>query len=116
MGGLTAKGLFTYDPGFVSTASCESQITFIDGDKGILLHRGYPIGQLAEQSDYLETCYLLLYGELPTPDQKAHFISTVGLHTMVNEQICTFFNGFPSRCPSDGSNVRRGGRPLRLLS
>jgi len=65
VGGLTAKGMFTYDPGFVSTASCESQITYIDGGKGILLHRGYPIDQLAEKSDYLETCYLLLYGELP---------------------------------------------------
>jgi citrate synthase len=104
VGGLTAKGLFTYDPGFVSTASCESKITFIDGSKGILLHRGYPIGQLAEQSDYLETCYLLLYGELPTPDQKAHFIRTVGLHTMVNEQIRTFFNGF-----------RRDAHPMAVM-
>ena len=73
VGGLTAKGLFTYDPGFVSTASCESQITFIDGAKGILLHRGYPIDQLAEQSDYLETCYLLLNGELPTAEEKEQF-------------------------------------------
>ena len=104
VGGLTAKGLFTYDPGFVSTASCESKITFIDGSKGILLHRGYPIGQLAEQSDYLETCYLLLYGELPTTDQKAHFIRTVGLHTMVNEQIRTFFNGF-----------RRDAHPMAVM-
>ncbi|MEJ6540340.1 MAG: citrate synthase [Halioglobus sp.] len=104
VGGLTAKGLFTYDPGFVSTASCESKITFIDGAKGILLHRGYPIGQLAEQSDYLETCYLLLYGELPTTDQKAHFLSTVRLHTMVNEQICTFFNGF-----------RRDAHPMAVM-
>ena len=65
VGSLTSQNLFTYDPGFVSTASCESQITYIDGEKGILLHRGYPIDQLAESSNYLETCYLLLYGELP---------------------------------------------------
>lgn len=66
--GLTATGRFTFDPGFMSTASCESKITYIDGDNGILLHRGYPIEQLAEQSDYLETCYLLLNGELPTAE------------------------------------------------
>ena len=66
VGSLTAGDMFTYDPGFVSTAACESKITYIDGGKGILLHRGYPIDQLAEHSDYLETCYLLLYGELPT--------------------------------------------------
>ena len=70
---LTSKGLFTFDPGFVSTASCESKITYIDGDKGVLLHRGYPIEQLAEHSDYLETCYLLLYGELPTAGRKRQF-------------------------------------------
>ena len=74
VGGLTAKGMFTYDPGFVSTASCESQITFIDGGKGVLLHRGYPIEQLAEHSDYLETCYLLLYGELPDAKEKETFV------------------------------------------
>ena len=73
VGSLTGHGLFTYDPGFVSTASCESQITYIDGDKGILLHRGYPIDQLAESSNYLETCYLLLYGELPTHEQYEQF-------------------------------------------
>ena len=66
-------GAFTYDPGFTSTASCESSITYIDGDEGILLYRGYPIEQLAEHGDFLETCYLLLYGELPTPAQKADF-------------------------------------------
>ena len=64
-------GMFTYDPGFTSTASCESKITYIDGDEGILLYRGYPIEQLAEHGDFLETCYLLLYGELPTPSQRA---------------------------------------------
>jgi citrate synthase len=70
VGGLTAKGYFTYDPGFVSTASCESKITYIDGGKGVLLHRGYPIEQLAEKSDFLETCYLLVHGELPNAEQK----------------------------------------------
>ena len=104
VGSLTGKGLFTYDPGFVSTAACESQITFIDGDKGILLHRGYPIEQLAEQSDYLETCYLLLYGELPTAAQKDKFVGTVHRHTMVHEQIRTFFNGF-----------RRDAHPMAIM-
>ena len=73
---LTAQGHFTFDPGFTSTASCESKITYIDGEKGILLHRGYPIEQLAEQSDYLETCYLLLNGELPNADQKREFVES----------------------------------------
>ena len=76
VGSLTGQGLFTYDPGFVSTAACESQITYIDGGKGILLHRGYPIEQLAEHSDYLETCYLLLYGELPSEEEKESFVRT----------------------------------------
>src|SRR6187399_3019875 len=80
-------GAFTYDPGFTSTASCESKITFIDGDEGILLHRGYPIEQLAEHSDFLETCYLLLYGELPTAAQKKDFDYRVVHHTMVHEQM-----------------------------
>ena len=93
VGKLTANGYFTYDPGFTSTAACESQITFIDGDKGVLLHRGYPIEQLAEHSDYLETCYLLLNGELPTADQKAEFVGIMTRHTMVHEQIRTFSNG-----------------------
>lgn len=92
---LTPNGYFTYDPGFVSTASCESKITFIDGDKGILLHRGYPISQLAEQSDYLEVCYLLMYGELPNKAEKENFVSTVMNHTMVHEQLNHFYNGFP---------------------
>jgi len=104
VGSLTANGYFTYDPGFTSTGSCESKITFIDGEKGILLHRGYPIEQLAERSDYLETCYLLLYGELPTKAQKHEFVTTVRLHTMVHEQIRTFFNGF-----------RRDAHPMAIM-
>lgn len=92
---LTPNGYFTYDPGFVSTASCESKITFIDGGKGILLHRGYPISQLAEQSDYLEVCYLLMFGELPNKAQKEEFVTTVMNHTMVHEQLNHFYNGFP---------------------
>src|SRR5262249_11122999 len=80
-------GMFTYDPGFTSTASCESKITYIDGDEGILLYRGYPIDQLAENGDFLETCYLLLYGELPTSAQKADFDYRVTRHTMVHEQM-----------------------------
>ena len=82
---LSTKGYFTYDPGFVSTAACESKITYIDGDRGILLHRGYPIEQLAERSDYLEVCYLLMYGELPTAAQKKSFVDVVMRHTMVHE-------------------------------
>lgn len=95
VGGLTARGLFTYDPGFVSTASCESAITYIDGDQGVLLHRGYPIEQLAEKSDFLETCYLLLNGELPDAKQKAKFENSIRYHTMVQEQLSDFFKGFP---------------------
>ena len=93
--GLTAKGIFTFDPGFMSTASCESKITYIDGDEGVLLYRGYPIEQLAEKSDYLECCYLLLNGELPSAEQKAEFVNAIRYHTMVHEQIHFFFNGFP---------------------
>ncbi|MDQ0301571.1 citrate synthase [Ancylobacter polymorphus] len=96
-------GKFTYDPGFTSTASCESQITYIDGDEGILLYRGYPIEQLAE-SDFLETCYLLLYGELPTAAQKADFDYRVTRHTMVHEQMSRFFHGF-----------RRDAHPMSVL-
>ena len=88
------SGMFTYDPGFTSTASCESKITYIDGDEGILLYRGYPIEQLAEHGDFLETCYLLLYGELPTAAQKADFDYRVTRHTMVHEQMSRFFQGF----------------------
>jgi citrate synthase len=87
-------GIFTYDPGFLSTASCESKITYIDGDKGVLLHRGYPIEQLADNGDFLETCYLLLYGELPTASQKADFDYRVTRHTMIHEQMAIFYRGF----------------------
>ena len=86
--------VFTFDPGFTSTAACESEITFIDGDKGELLHRGYPIEQLAAKSSYLEVCFLLLYGELPTADQLADFEGRVTRHTMVHEQMHYFFRGF----------------------
>ena len=92
---LYAQGdVFTYDPGFTSTAACESAITFIDGDEGVLLHRGYPIDQLAEQSHYLEVCYLLLYGELPNAAQLVDFEARVTKHTMVHEQMHYFFRGF----------------------
>ncbi|MDG2277983.1 MAG: citrate synthase [Pseudomonadales bacterium] len=94
VGKLTSQGYFTYDPGFVSTASCDSAITFIDGDKGILLHRGYPIEQLAASSDHLELCYLLLNGELPNSSEKAEFVSTIKNHTMVHESLRQFFQGF----------------------
>jgi citrate synthase len=97
-------GMFTYDPGFTSTASCESKITYIDGDEGILLYRGYPIEQLAEHGDFLETCYLLLFGELPTVAQKADFVQRVTYHTMVHEQISRFFQGF-----------RRDAHPMAVL-
>ncbi|MDH2328710.1 citrate synthase [Cereibacter sp. SYSU M97828] len=86
--------VFTYDPGFTSTASCDSSITYIDGDVGELLHRGYPIEQLAEQSCFLELCYLLLYGELPSPEEMDKFRTTVTRHTMVHEQMHNFFRGF----------------------
>ena len=102
--GLTPKGYFTYDPGFVSTAACESKITFIDGDQGVLLHRGYPIEQLADKSDYLETCFLLLYGELPTAAQKQHFVNVVMRHTMVHEQLQFFYRGF-----------RRDAHPMAIM-
>ena len=87
-------GLFTYDPGFATTASCKSAITFIDGDEGILLYRGYPIEQLAEHSNYLEVCYLLMYGELPTPAQAENFNNIIRNHTMVHENIRDFIDGF----------------------
>ena len=92
---LYAKsGMFTYDPGFLSTASCNSTITYIDGDAGILLYRGYPIEQLAQHCNFLEVCYLLLNGELPNAGQKAEFEHTVIHHSMVHEQIHRFFSGF----------------------
>ncbi len=92
--GLSKKGFFTYDPGFMSTAPCESKITFIDGAKGVLLHRGYPIDQLAEHSDYLETCYLLLNGELPDSEQKAAFTQEVKKHSKVDDSVANIIKGF----------------------
>jgi citrate synthase len=92
---LYAKaGVFTHDPGFTSTSSCESAITYIDGDKGELMHRGYPIDQLAEKSHYLEVCYLLLYGELPSAAELERFETTITRHTMIHEQMHNFFRGF----------------------
>jgi citrate synthase len=97
-------GIFTYDPGFTSTGSCQSKITYIDGDAGILEYRGYPIEQLAEKGDFLETCYLLLYGELPTKAQKEDFDNRVIHHTMVHEQMARFFQGF-----------RRDAHPMAIM-
>lgn len=97
-------GYFTYDPGYTSTGSCESKITFIDGDKGILLHRGYAIEDLATKSDYMEVCYLLQYGELPTPAQKADFTKHITYHTMVHEQLIRFYSGF-----------RRDAHPMAIM-
>ncbi|MBM3617792.1 MAG: citrate (Si)-synthase [Alphaproteobacteria bacterium] len=90
-------GYFTYDPGFMSTAACESKITFIDGDQGILRHRGYDIAELAEKSDFLEVCYLLLNGDLPNAEQKKKFDHTVTHHTLVHEQLQFLYRGFPRR-------------------
>ncbi len=98
------SGAFTLDPGFTSTASCESQITFIDGDKGILLHRGYPIDQLAEHGHFLETCYLLLYGELPGKQEYADFKHAITYHTMLHEQMLKVFTGF-----------RRDSHPMAIM-
>ena len=92
--GLLKAGYFTYDPGFMSTASTESKITFIDGDEGVLLHRGYSIEDLAENSDYLETCFLLWYGHLPNQEQKQTFVNNITRHTMVHESLAHFFDGF----------------------
>ncbi|MBN8959974.1 MAG: citrate (Si)-synthase [Rhizobiales bacterium] len=97
-------GMFTYDPGFTSTGSCESKITYIDGDAGVLLYRGYPIEQLAEKGDFLETCYLLMHGELPTKAQKADFDYRVTHHTMVHEQMTRFFQAF-----------RRDAHPMAVM-
>ena len=91
---LTKSGLLTYDPGFVSTASCQSAITYIDGEKGLLFYRGYPIEQLAEHSDFLEVCYLLLHGELPNAGEKDDFTKAVTRHTLVHEQLGEILNGF----------------------
>ena len=97
-------GLFTYDPGYGATAACESKITYIDGDEGVLLYRGYPIEQLAEGSTFLEVAYLLLNGELPNADQKAVFDNGVMMHTMLHEQLRTFYNGF-----------RRDAHPMAVM-
>jgi len=92
---ISHEGYFTYDPGFISTAACESAITFIDGDAGQLLHRGYPIEELAKKSDYMEVCYVLLYGDLPNAEQKTDFAYKITHHTMVHQQLHRFFSGFP---------------------
>ena len=97
-------GKFTYDPGFTSTASCQSAITYIDGDQGILLHRGYPIDQLAQQSSFMEVSYLLLHGQLPGEKELADFTWTISRHTMVHEQLSTFYRGF-----------RRDAHPMAIL-
>ena len=97
-------GMFTYDPGFTSTGSCESKITYIDGDKGVLLHRGYPIEELAEKSDFMEVCYLLLNGELPDAKKKSEFTSAITRHTMVHEQLTQFYRGF-----------RRDAHPMAIM-
>ncbi|MES2095785.1 MAG: citrate synthase [Pseudomonadota bacterium] len=97
-------GMFTYDPGFTSTASCESALTYIDGDEGVLLHRGYPIGQLAEESSFMEVCYLLLNGELPSKAELEKFSWTISRHTMVHEQLASFFHGF-----------RRDAHPMAIM-
>ena len=96
--------VFTYDPGFTSTASCQSDITYIDGDAGILLHRGYPIDQLAEQSTFMEVCYLLLNGDLPSKDELGKFTYTITRHTMLHEQLATFYRGF-----------RRDAHPMAIM-
>ncbi|MDO9486986.1 MAG: citrate/2-methylcitrate synthase, partial [Sphingomonadaceae bacterium] len=98
------SGRFTYDPGFTSTASCESKITYIDGDQGVLLHRGYPIEQLSEESSFMEVAYLLLHGELPNPDQHDDFVRTITRHTMVHEQLAMFYRGF-----------RRDAHPMAIM-
>jgi citrate synthase len=101
---LAKLGMFTYDPAFFSTASCASKITFIDGDAGLLYYRGYPIEQLAEKSDFLEVCYLLLYGELPPADKLADFVYKVKHHSMVHDQLARFYNGF-----------RRDAHPMAVM-
>ena len=104
VGGLTRHGYFTYDPGFVSTASCDSELTYIDGDAGILLHRGYPIEQLAEQSDFLELCYLLLNGDLPCAAKREQFVNNIRHHTMVHEKLKALIQGY-----------RRDAHPMAIL-
>ena len=97
-------GMFTFDPGFTSTASCESALTYIDGDEGVLLHRGYPIGQLAEKSSFMEVAYLLVNGELPTSDELQKFTYTISRHTMLHEQLMQFYRGF-----------RRDAHPMAVM-
>ena len=99
-----STGMFTYDPGYGATGSCESGLTYIDGEKGILLHRGYPIEQLANQADFLEVAYLLLNGELPNVDEKTEFDDAITHHTMVHEQLSQFYRGF-----------RRDAHPMAIL-
>ena len=108
-------GMFTYDPGFLSTASCNSTITYIDGDEGVLLYRGYPIEQLAQHCDFLEVCYLLLNGELPNAKQKEEFVDIVTHHTMVHEQLTRFFQGFRRDAHPMAVMVGRGRRAVGLL-
>ena len=109
-------GHFTYDPGFMATAACRSSITYIDGDEGVLMYRGYPIEELAEKSDFLEVAYLLLNGELPTATEKAQFVHDITHHTMVHEQLLELLPRLPPRRASDGGDVRRGRRAVGLLS
>ncbi|MEC7091826.1 MAG: citrate synthase [Pseudomonadota bacterium] len=99
-----SSGQFTYDPGFTSTASCKSSITYIDGEEGILLHRGYPIEQLAEKGNFIETCYLLMHGELPNNDELKEFEQAITMHTMVHEQLQKFYSGF-----------RRDAHPMAIM-
>ena len=99
-----SSGQFTYDPGFTSTASCKSSITYIDGEEGILLHRGYPIEQLAENGNFIETCYLLMHGELPNNDELQEFEQAITMHTMVHEQLQKFYSGF-----------RRDAHPMAIM-
>ncbi|NBX84697.1 MAG: citrate (Si)-synthase [Gammaproteobacteria bacterium] len=101
---LGGAGMFTFDPGFMSTASCESKITFIDGDQGVLLYRGYPIDQLASKKDFTDVCYLLMNGDLPNPQERKVFQDTITQHTMVHQQIHHFFNGF-----------RRNAHPMAIM-
>ena len=106
----------TYDPAFMNTANCRSAITYIDGDKGILLYRGYPIEQLAEDSDYLETAYLILFGELPTAAQLQAWTREITLHTMLHENIKKFMEGFQLRRAPDGHLPQHGRRAVDVQS
>ncbi|MEO0699027.1 MAG: citrate/2-methylcitrate synthase, partial [Pseudomonadota bacterium] len=99
-----ATGAFTFDPGYKSTASCESALTYIDGNEGVLLHRGYPIGQLAEHSSFMEVAYLLLNGELPSQEEHDDFVYTITRHTMLHDQLNTFYQGF-----------RRDAHPMAIM-